>query len=116
MNISFALTTRQFRERTKDVTRRLGWQLLKPGTILCAVEKGQGIKKGEHVIHMGTIRVLSVRREPLDKMWRDPIYGISEVVREGFPKMTPPEFVKMFCKHNQITEEKTVTRIEFEYL
>jgi len=30
-NMSFSLTTQQCREMTKDVTRRLGWAILKPG-------------------------------------------------------------------------------------
>ena len=45
--ISFSLTTPQFRDGTKDVTRRLGWTFLKPGDRLCAVVKAMGLKKGE---------------------------------------------------------------------
>lgn len=49
-NISFALTTPQFRARTKWVTRRLGWLFLKPGDTLMGVEKGMGLKiNGETV-------------------------------------------------------------------
>ena len=35
-NISFSLTTRQFRDGSKDVTRRVNWQNLKPGDHLMA--------------------------------------------------------------------------------
>ena len=43
-NISFMLTTQQFRNRTKTVTRRMGWWNLKPGDILMGVEKRQDSK------------------------------------------------------------------------
>jgi hypothetical protein len=39
-NISFFLTKRQFLDRSKDVTRRLGWNWVKPGDVLCGIEKG----------------------------------------------------------------------------
>lgn len=48
-NISFALTTPQFKSRSKDVTRRIGWWFLKPGDVVMGVEKGMGLKKGEKV-------------------------------------------------------------------
>ena len=44
-NISFSMTTEQVRRREKTVTRRLGWSDLKPGTILQAVEKAQGLDR-----------------------------------------------------------------------
>lgn len=117
MNISFSLTKAQILNRTKHVTRRLGWQKLRPGTILTAVEKGQGLKKGEHPVVLAKIRVRSVRREPLSKMItaEDGAYGVGEVYREGFPKMTPVEFVDMFCAHNKCRPTVVITRIEFDY-
>lgn len=109
--ISFALTTRQVREKSKDVTRRLGWLNLKPGTILQAVERAQGLKRGEHVTKLCLIRVRSVRREPLNNVTK------REVEREGFPGMTPSQFVAMFCgSHKDVWPSTKVARIEFEYL
>jgi len=114
-NISFALTTAQFRDGSKDVTRRLAWKDLKAGDILCAVEKGMGLKKGETVKKLGLIRVVSARREPLRKMLDATCYGRNEVRREGFPAMTPEEFVEFFCRsHAGCTPDSDVTRIEFE--
>lgn len=109
-NISFALTTPQFKARTKTVTRRLGWENVKAGDVLCAVEKGQGMKKGEKVKRLGMIRVKSVRREPLAAITAD------DCRREGFPEKSPQEFVEMFCMSNGYAPSKPVTRIEFEYL
>lgn len=118
-NISFALTTPQFLNGTKDVTRRVGWLFLKAGDLLCAVEKGQGLGKGGSVKRLGTIRVKSVRRETLSMMSSYGTYGRAECVREGFPpphpKSEPSVFVDFFCKtHKGCGPSTTVTRIEFE--
>lgn len=116
-NISFSLTTKQFVERTKTVTRRAGWVNLAPGVILNGCEKCQGLKLGEKVKRLGVISVTAVSREPLQRMTDDKAYGAAEVVREGFPEMTPEQFVEMFCRsHSGCTPATEVTRIEYEYL
>lgn len=107
-NISFQLTTRQFQARTKTVTRRLKWLFVKAGDMLQGCEKCMGIKKGE-IRRLSPIRVLSVRREPLNAITQD------DVVREGFPEMTPGQFVAMFCRHMNCAPTTEVTRIEFEF-
>lgn len=117
-NISFALTTPQFRAGTKTVTRRLGWRGLKVGDVLCAVEKGQGLKKGEKVKRLGVIEIVNVRREKLRRVIDDPDYGARECAREGFPppheKSDPAEFVKFFCAtHAGCRAATVITRIEF---
>ena len=120
MNISFSLTIPQVLARTKDITRRMGKREYHPGQILQAVEKARGLKRGEHVVVIGKIRVISARREWLNEI----IYGgegerevIREVIREGFPDMTPCEFVKFFCRtHPGCKPWTIVQRIEFEYL
>lgn len=118
-NISFALTTPQFLDGSKDVTRRNGWANLKAGDVLCAVEKSQGLGKGGKIKRLGMIRVKDARREPLRRMTDDLDYGFAETVREGFPKPSPifwpSVFVDFFCKsHKGVTPDSTITRIEFE--
>ncbi len=98
-NISFALTTEQFRKRTKWVTRRLRWLNIKQGDVLCGVVKAMGLKPGEKIERLGLIRVTNVRREPLSLMIDDPNYGQQEAIAEGFPEMKGSEFVEMFCSH-----------------
>lgn len=120
-NISFALTTAQFRARTKTVTRRMGWEFLKTGDVLCGVEKCQGLKAGEKVVKLGLIQVADARREPLRRMTDDIDYGFAETVREGFPVGTalywPSAFVPFFCgSHKGCTPDTIITRIEFVYL
>lgn len=120
-NISFALTTEQFRNRTKTVTRRTGWKFLKKGDILNGCVKCQGLKPSEKIERLGQIRVVDVRREPLSamlpingyKVWD---YGGDEATKEGFPGQSGTEFVEMFCEHMKCGEDEEVTRIEFEYL
>lgn len=109
--MSFALTRQQIRERTKTVTRRMGWGFLKRGDLIRAVEKCQGLKKGETVKPLAVLRVVSVGYEPL---WR---ITMIDIIREGFPKLYKEEFISMFCKsHKGCTRDTNVTRIEFEYV
>jgi hypothetical protein len=111
-NISFSLTTPQFIDDSKDVTRRLGWEFLKPGDRLMACEKCQGIQKGG-LVRLGVIEIISVTREPLHRMTADPAYGRAEAIREGFPEMSGREFVEMFTSHMKCLPATVVTRIEF---
>jgi len=109
-NMSFSLTTQQIRERTKDVTRRLGWANLKAGQRLNACRKCQGLRPGEAIERLALIEVVSVLRLRLDSITQD------DVRREGFTNMTASEFVAMFCEHMKVDPTTTVTRIEFRYV
>lgn len=109
-NISFAMTTQQVRDRTKDVTRRFGWWFLKPGDKLCGVKKAMGLRKGEQIERLCMIEVVSVRSEPLNAITQD------DVRREGFPDWTPEQFVQMLVDHYKIDPSKTCNRIEFRYI
>ena len=109
-NMSFALTTNQFKDHTKDVTRRLGWTFLAPGQLVQGVVKGMGLKKGEKVERLGIIRIVTMRQEPLNAITQE------DVIREGFPQMTPSDFVAMFSQHNNVRPHEHITRIEFEYM
>jgi hypothetical protein len=125
--MSFALTTQQILDRTKTVTRRVGWLTLQPGTRIQAVEKSQGLRKGERVKRLAVLRITDVRREPLQAITAD------DVVAEGFPGMSVEEFISMFCRSHRVPvaefrtfggvvsrtdwvrPEDNVTRIAFEY-
>lgn len=107
-NMSFAMTTAQFLDGSKDVTRRFGWWKLKPGDKIRAVEKAMGLKKGEKIKPLGVIEVVSVRREPLYMITED------DCKREGFPHYTPGMFIDMLREHYNCQENATVNRIEFK--
>lgn len=111
------LTTDQVLAESKDVTRRLKWNTLAAGQMLQGVRKGMGLKKGEKVQKLKVMRIKSVRRERLDEMTRRPDYGREECRREGFPEMSPAEFVVFFCASHEGCHPWTkVNRIEFEYV
>lgn len=109
-NISFAITTRQFLDRSKTVTRRAGWKNLEPGQLLRACEKCMGLKPGEQVKPLGVIQVLAVSREPLN------LCDDQDARREGFPELTGPQFVEMYCRHQGGDADQEVTRIEYRYI
>lgn len=109
--MSFMLTTEQILNRTKTVTRRDGWEKLKPGDRLRAVRKAMGLKKGEHHEVLAILEVVSVTREPLSAITQ------ADVIPEGFPDMTPAGFVDMFCdSHRGVVPSSVITRIEFRYI
>lgn len=115
-NMSFSLTTQQFRDRKKWVTRRLKWDNLASGDVLMGVEKAMGLKPGEKIVRLGLIQIVSVRREPLQLMIDDPIYGVEEAYKEGFPDLTGAQFVEMFCKHMKCEPSFAPNRIEYDYV
>lgn len=116
-NMSFAITTDQVYQQTKDVTRRLGWQQLRPGEIFQPVKKCMGLRPGEKIERIGPpVRLLDLKREPLSRLLAYPNNGRTETRREGFPDMTPGEFIAMFCNtHRACTPNTEVSRIVFSY-
>ena len=94
-NISFALTWDRLLGGSKTVTRRLGWARLKPGTLLMAYRTSQGEAR-DRVERFGSIRVVSVRRERLDAI------DAADVAREGFPELSPAEFVAFFLPGDEV--------------
>lgn len=81
--MSFFLTQVQFRNRSKTVTRRLGWHHVKVGDLIQGCVKCQGLKPGEQIEKLGVIEVVDVRIEPLNAITPE------DVIKEGFPGMTP---------------------------
>ena len=104
------LTEAQIIDGTKTVTRRLKWLWAKPGMRLMACRKCMGRKAGEPLVRLREIEILSVRREPLDVITQD------ECRLEGFPDMTPEQFVSMFASHMNCHTMAPVTRVEFKYV
>lgn len=106
-NMSFSLTTPQFLDGSKTVTRRMGWRFLKGGEHVMAVEKGMGLKKGEKVKRLGEIVIVKATQGRLLYMKK------TDLALEGFPKMTVAEFIVFFCKANKCNRFNFVTRIKF---
>ncbi|MDD3724677.1 MAG: hypothetical protein PHV83_04010 [Bacteroidales bacterium] len=123
--ISFSLTTEAFISGKKDVTRRIGWtpERAPKGTHLMAVNKCQGLKKGEQIKY-GEIEIVSNTPEPLSEIIYHPVrtdqvvHGWmenTEMTREGFPAWAtnPRAFVEFFCKANHCQPDQIVNRIVF---
>jgi hypothetical protein len=109
--MSVALTEPSVRDRSKTVTRRMGWLMLKPGDRLALCRKVMGRRKGEPLVRIVNVEVVSVRRERLNRITYD------ECVKEGLPDLSPIEFVEFFCDtHKGCGPFSDVTRIEWKYL
>jgi len=128
--MSVAMTTDAVIERRKTVTRRKGWwldrngrRLLKPGDTLTLCRKVQGRKPGEPIERLAEVEVVSVRREPLCAVAGPMTYDergnliFPELIAEGFPGMTPNEFMlRYFVDAQGIGVMDDVTSIEWRYL
>ena len=107
--MSFAATTEQIKNRTKTVTRRMGWKFLKLGDLIEAVAKYRGVRKKDRV-KLATLRVDNIYKERLSAInWHD-------CESEGFPGYSPGKFMDLFCKMNNCNRGTWVTVIWFEYV
>ena len=99
-----SLTEAQVRDRTKTVTRRTGWRMLRAGDRLTLCAKVMGRRPGEPLDRITDVEVVSVRREPLNAI------TAADVAAEGF-QMTPSEFIAFFCAtHPGCTPGTEITR------
>ena len=110
--MSVALTEQAVRDRRKTVTRRLGWQVLKPGDRLTLCRKVMGRRTREPLVRVCDVEVVDVRREPLSNITDE------DVEREGFDieEWQASDFVEFFCEHMKCRPDTEVTRIEWRYL
>lgn len=109
-NMSFKLTEAAMRQRSKTVTRRLGWRFAEPGMRVRAVRQCRGLKRGEKVEPICVIMFMQVS---LEELWQ---IDQTECDWEGFPELRPDEFVQMFCRAMRCKPETMVTRIAFTYV
>ena len=128
--MSVAYTEQAVLERRKTVTRRKGWWLDKNGRPLLVAGDGltlcrkvMGRKAGEPLVRLVDVEVVDVRREPLGRLTEETAeglpthYAVREVELEGFPGMSPEDFVeRFFVKAQGIYPDHDVTRIEYRYL
>lgn len=115
--MSVAFTEQAVRDRTKTVTRRDGWKFLKVGDRLTLCRKVMGRKPDEPLVRIAEVEVVDVVRQPLDVLVNQPRYGAAEMVREGFPRMDPSEFIdQYFVEAQGMRRTAWVTRIEWRYL
>lgn len=81
--------------------------------MLRAVEKGMGLKKGQKARKLAEICIVYAIPQRLGDITQE------DVVLEGFPEMTPDQFVEMFCNAHasrKVTGDTVVNRIQFKYM
>ena len=114
--MSCSLTVDEVLARTKTVTRRhlATWSGLSPGDHLTLIEKGMGLAKGEKQVVLDVVEVVSSLLVPLWPITR------AEVNAEGFPEMSPNEFVEFWLISHGLDgadpQQTLVRRIEWRYL
>lgn len=112
--MSVTLTEAAVRDRTKTVTRRLGWLYLTPGDHLTLCRKVMGRRRRdgtvEPLVRLAEVEVIDVRREQLDAI------AATDVAREGFADWGTAAFLAFFCRHMKCPPDTEVTRIEWRYL
>jgi hypothetical protein len=77
--MAVSLTEQQVRDRTKTVTRRTGWRMLRVGDQLTLCKKVMGRRCGEPLDRITDVEVTGIRRERLDAITPD------DVTAEGSP-------------------------------
>ena len=117
--MSCSLTTDAVRMRTKTVTRRHvdTWRAVAAGDRLILVEKAMGLPKGAKQVVLAEVEIVSndiVRLSDIDE---------DDCAREGFPDMTPAEFVDFWAHSHRVhwanqssAVAYQVRRIEWRYL
>lgn len=123
--MSVSLTEQAVLERRKRVTRRAGWTMLRPGDHLTLCRKVMGRRKGEPLVRIVDVEVVSVRRELLSAITDE------DVALEGFtpddlaahtdpgdhgPGALARAFCRFFVKHMGGSLDQEVTRVEWAYL
>lgn len=109
-NMSFSATIEQYKDRSKTVTRRLGWWNLKKSEQIRGVEKAMGLKKGEKIKSIGVSEVISTRPEPLCAITD------ADCILEGFPHFKAEDFINMMMEKYRIPRDKILNRIEFKHV
>ena len=108
--MSVSMTEAAVLDRTKTVTRRLGWRVLKVGDRVTLCRKVMGRVKGEPLVRICNVEIVGVRRERLGEITSE------DVALEGFPSWTTAQFVIMFMRAMKCDHLTEVTRIEWRYL
>lgn len=112
--MSFSATIDQMRAGTKTVTRRHPdtWAKLQPGARILAVEKAMGLAKGERQVPIGVIEIISNRVERAIDLTQE------DVEREGFPGMTPSDWLTevWWGLHGPVEPTTKMRRLEFRHI
>lgn len=118
-----SLTIPQVRARSKLETRRswYTWTNLEPGDRLLLIEKGMGLRAGEKQVPLAVVEIAAVECQRLRDITQE------QVAAEGFPEMTPAEFIAFWMDghglrfggpgvRNVVSRDFVVRRIVWRYI
>ena len=112
--MSVTLTEAAVLDRSKTVTRRLGWRMLTVGTKITLCRKVMGRRRADGtvdpLVRLAQVEVVAVGQEPLDAITNEDVH------REGFPGKDREWFLDFFTHHMRCNADDEVTRIEWSYL
>lgn len=116
--MSVSHTEAAVRDRTKTVTRRLGWRFLKPGDRLTLCRKVMGRAKGEPINRIVDVEVVSVRRERLSAIANEDVEreGGHQLALDDAGRSPADAFASWFAWAMHCHVDDEVTRIEWRYL
>lgn len=123
--MSVALTEQAVLERRKRVTRRAGWTMLRPGDHLTLCRKVMGRRKGEPLVRIVDVEVVSIRRELLSEITDEEVAlegftaeDLAKYIAEGDtgPGALARAFCRFFVEHMGGGIDQEVTRVEWAYL
>lgn len=122
--MSVAHTTNAVIERRKTVTRRAGWRFLKVGDELDLCRKVMGRRRccigkppcefDEPLERLARVRVIDVRREPLNQITAADVDAEGVDLPPGFSG--PVGWAAWYAGTFHCPVDTEVTRIEWEYL
>lgn len=104
--MSFSHTTDQILNRTKTVTRRLGWENLQPGDRFWAVKKAMGLKRGE----FSALEQNMGRRKSLDVTEKRKPVHVRPIERKHAGKIQEPYRImeELIPEHHDALKEATI--------
>lgn len=123
--MSVSHTEAAVRDRTKTVTRRLGWRALKPGDHLTLCRKVMGRRPGEPLLRIAEVEVVSVGREWLTDITSEDVSreGVAPEVYAPLDEHAPTcrtcgplAWAEWFARTMRVPLLTNVTRIEWRYL
>jgi len=108
--MSVSHTEQQVEDRSKSMTRRLGWKMVRVGDHLTLCRKVMGRKPGEPLVRITEVEITAIREE---RLWE---ISHEDVIAEGFPDWSTDQFIEFFCRQFKVQEWVVVTVLEWRYL
>ena len=103
--------------REQTVTRRVGYEEVRPGDFIDAVSEMWMLNHPGKIVPLAKLVVVSVRAEPLKRLLEEPEYAAKEMKRSCLSrdKSLRAQLAAFVSRHRSTSLSSMVTRIEFAY-